>query len=185
MTAQAKCRRAAALVILVGTAACNKGEGSGLPFQTVGKQPDVAPVMLNKELPFRYPPALYAQKVQGNVTLRIYIDRPEGGNVSIDDCTRASRDIGTALDVADLLHVPYSLEVSSPGLDRPLRREKDFARFAGKRARLRVRDPIDGRRNFAGTLKGVEDGRVAIECDGQVYRLPLSELAKANLEMEI
>src|SRR6266513_1391422 len=62
----------AGLVTLTG---CNKGEGSGLPFQTVGKQPDVAPVMLNKELPFRYPPALYAQKVQGNVTLRIYIDR--------------------------------------------------------------------------------------------------------------
>lgn len=117
--------------------------------------------------------------------LRVYIDRPEGGSVGIDDCTLASRDISTALDVADLIHVPYSLEVSSPGLDRPLRREKDFARFTGKRARLRLREPVDGRRNFAGTLKGVEDGRVAIECDGQMYKLPLTDVAKANLEMEI
>jgi len=117
--------------------------------------------------------------------LRVYIDRPEGGNVGVDDCARASRDISTALDVADLIHMPYSLEVSSPGLDRPLRREKDFARFAGKRARLKLREPVDGRRNFAGTLKGVEDGRVAIECDGQTFKLPLADVAKANLEMEI
>ena len=85
-----------ALTIVV--AACSKGEGSGLPFQTVGKQPDVAPVMLNKELPFRYPPALYAQKVQGNVTLRIFIDR-EGSIVA--DSTRIAETSGfTALDSA-------------------------------------------------------------------------------------
>ncbi|MEO8578761.1 MAG: energy transducer TonB [Gemmatimonadales bacterium] len=79
-------------------AACSKGEGSGLPFQTVGKQPDIAPVMLNKELPFRYPPALYAQKVQGNVTLRIFIDR-EGSIVG--DSTRVAETSGfTALDSA-------------------------------------------------------------------------------------
>jgi protein TonB len=86
------------LVGLVALAGCKKGEGSGLPFQTVGKQPDVAPVMLNKELPFRYPPALYAQKVQGNVTLRIFIDR-EGAIVS--DSTRIAETSGfTALDSA-------------------------------------------------------------------------------------
>jgi len=88
----------AAFVALIIGAGCNKGEGSGLPFQTVGKQPDVAPVMLNKELPFRYPPALYAQKVQGNVTLRIYIDR-EGSIVP--DSTRIAETSGfTALDSA-------------------------------------------------------------------------------------
>ncbi len=70
-----------AVLVLVCGIACKKGEGSNLPFQTVGRQPDIAPVMLNKELPFRYPPALYAQKVQGNVTLRIYIDR-DGSIVS-------------------------------------------------------------------------------------------------------
>jgi TonB family protein len=99
-----------ALLLLVYATACNRGEGSSLPFQTVGKQPDVAPVMLNKELPFRYPPALYAQKVQGNVTLRIYIDR-EGAIVG--DSTRVAETSGfNALDSAamkgsrDLKFVP-------------------------------------------------------------------------------
>ena len=98
------------VLLVVFAAACNRGEGSNLPFQTVGKQPDVAPVMLNKELPFRYPPALYAQKVQGNVTLRIYIDR-EGGIVG--DSTRVAETSGfNALDSAamkgsrDLKFVP-------------------------------------------------------------------------------
>ena len=90
--------RASTLLLLAGTTACKKGEGSGLPFQTVGRQPDVAPVMLNRELPFRYPPALYAQKVQGNVTLRIYIDR-DGSIVS--DSTRVAETSGfNALDSA-------------------------------------------------------------------------------------
>lgn len=102
--------RSFAVLLLVCAAACNRGEGSSLPFQTVGKQPDVAPVMLNKELPFRYPPALYAQKVQGNVTLRIYIDR-EGAIVG--DSTRVAETSGfNALDSAamkgsrDLTFVP-------------------------------------------------------------------------------
>src|SRR6266480_2176834 len=86
------------LTSALSIASYKKGEGSGLPFQTVGKQPDVAPVMLNKELPFRYPPALYAQKVQGNVTLRIFIDR--GGSI-VSDSTRIAETSGfTALDSA-------------------------------------------------------------------------------------
>ncbi len=85
-------------LLLVSVAACQKGEGSGLPFQTVGRQPDVAPVMLNKELPFRYPPALYAQKVQGNVTLRIFIN--SDGSI-VPDSTRIAETSGfTALDSA-------------------------------------------------------------------------------------
>jgi periplasmic protein TonB len=84
-----------ALVIVGG---CKNGDGSSLPFQTVGRQPDIPPVMLNKELPFRYPPALYAQKVQGNVTLRIFIDR-DGAIVA--DSTRIAETSGfTALDSA-------------------------------------------------------------------------------------
>lgn len=84
--------------LLVVVAGCEKGEGSGLPFQTVGRQPDIAPVMLNKELPFRYPPALYAQKVQGNVTLRIFID--SNGSI-VADSTRIAETSGfTALDSA-------------------------------------------------------------------------------------
>ncbi len=90
--------RTLAALWVISLAACNKGDGSGMPFQTVGRQPDVAPVMLNKELPFRYPPALYAQKVQGNVTLRIFIDRD--GSI-IPDSTRIAETSGfTALDSA-------------------------------------------------------------------------------------
>ena len=91
-------RDAVILLVMMIVAGCKKGDGSGLPFQTVGRQPDIAPVMLNKELPFRYPPALYAQKVQGNVTLRIFIDR-EGAIVP--DSTRIAETSGfTALDSA-------------------------------------------------------------------------------------
>ena len=91
-------RMSAAVAVFIALAACKKGEGSGLPFQTVGRQPDVAPVMLNKELPFRYPPALYAQKVQGNVTLRIFINRD--GTI-VPDSTRIAETSGfTALDSA-------------------------------------------------------------------------------------
>ena len=86
------------LLLLVAAAGCKKGEGSSSPFQTVGRQPDVAPVMLNKELPFRYPPALYAQKVQGNVTLRIYID---SNGAIVADSTRVAETSGfSALDSA-------------------------------------------------------------------------------------
>ena len=98
MSIHVRSKSVLAMALTIVVAACSKGEGSGLPFQTVGKQPDVAPVMLNKELPFRYPPALYAQKVQGNVTLRIFIDR-EGSIVA--DSTRIAETSGfTALDSA-------------------------------------------------------------------------------------
>ena len=98
MSIQLCTRNAVMLLVMAMVAGCKKGDGSGLPFQTVGRQPDIAPVMLNKELPFRYPPALYAQKVQGNVTLRIFIDR-EGAIVP--DSTRIAETSGfTALDSA-------------------------------------------------------------------------------------
>jgi TonB family protein len=86
------------MVLLSALGGCKKGDGSNLPFQTVGRQPDVAPVMLNKELPFRYPPALYAQKVQGNVTLRIYID---SNGAIVPESTRVAETSGfNALDSA-------------------------------------------------------------------------------------
>jgi TonB family protein len=85
-------------LVVAAAGGCKKGEGSNLPFQTVGRQPDVAPVMLNKELPFRYPPALYAQKVQGNVTLRIYID---SNGAIVPESTRVAETSGfNALDSA-------------------------------------------------------------------------------------
>ena len=120
--------------------------------------------------------------------LRLYIDSPrtESGSsvtVSHDDCARVSRDVSAALDVADSIPHAYQLEVSSPGLDRPLRREGDFARFVGENARVKMSDEggVDGRRNFSGTIRGAKDGRVEIECDGRSYQLPIDGIAKANL----
>jgi len=108
--------------------------------------------------------------------------------VSHIDCERVSRDVSAALDVADLIPHAYELEVSSPGLDRPLRRLQDFSRFTGREARIRMTEGVDGRRNFSGRLAGVDaapaagsDGVVAIECDGRTYHLPVGDIAKANL----
>jgi ribosome maturation factor RimP len=116
--------------------------------------------------------------------VRLYIDRADGdGSVSIShkDCERVSRDVSAALDVANLISHSYQLEVSSPGLDRPLRRERDFARFAGRSARIRLSEGVEGRRNFSGTLRGAQDGLVDIESDGRSYQLPIAAVAKANL----
>jgi ribosome maturation factor RimP len=120
---------------------------------------------------------------------RANVDRPNGNNdaiavspaVSLEDCERVSRDVSAALDVADAIPHAYQLEVSSPGLDRPLRRERDFARCAGETARIRMVDGVEGRRNFSGTLRAAHDGRVEIACDGRSYELPISDIAKANL----
>jgi ribosome maturation factor RimP len=106
---------------------------------------------------------------------------PGPAPVSHADCERVSRDISAALDVADLIAHAYQLEVSSPGLDRPLRRERDFARFAGQSARIKLADGVEGRRNFSGTIRGAHDGVVEIECDGRSYQLPVEQVAKANL----
>jgi ribosome maturation factor RimP len=115
--------------------------------------------------------------------VRLFIDSAGDGQapVSHADCERVSRDISAALDVADVISHAYQLEVSSPGLDRPLRRERDFARFAGQSARIKLADGVEGRRNFSGTIRGAHDGVVEIECDGRSYQLPVEQVAKANL----
>jgi len=106
---------------------------------------------------------------------------PRDRTVSHEDCERVSRDVSAALDVANIISHAYQLEVSSPGLDRPLRRDRDFARFAGERARVRLQDGVEGRRNFSGTLLGAKDGVVEIECDGRPFQFSVKDLAKANL----
>jgi len=122
--------------------------------------------------------------------LRVFIDLLEAeagvaGGVSVDDCQRASRTISAALDVADPVPMKYALEVSSPGLDRPLRRPSDYRKFAGRRARIKLHDPIDGRRNFAGVLSEASDGIVHIVADGRDFALPLAAIAKAHLEYDL
>ena len=117
--------------------------------------------------------------------VRLFIDAPVGASVTVshEDCARVSRDVSAALDVADVISHAYQLEVSSPGLDRPLRREGDFARFVGESARIKLSDEggVDGRRNFSGKIRAAKDGRVEIECDGRSYQLPIDGIAKANL----
>jgi len=125
--------------------------------------------------------------------VRLFIDTPASagtgsvtsaeqlGKVGLDDCERVSRDVSAALDVADSIPHAYQLEVSSPGLDRPLRRERDFARFVGQSARIRLNDGVEGRRNFHGTLQAAKDGRVEIACDGRSYEIPIDDIQKANL----
>ena len=102
-----------------------------------------------------------------------------------DDCARVSHLLSATLDVSDLIAVTYNLEVSSPGLDRPLRKEADFQRFVGKKAKIRTRRPIgDQRRNFSGKLVAVEAGKVRIDVGDQVCEVPIAEVEKAHLVFE-
>lgn len=109
--------------------------------------------------------------------LRIYIDK--SGGVTVDDCATVSHQISRVLAVE---RVDYErLEVSSPGLDRLLRGERDFARFAGQRARVRVRLPVDGQRNFVGVVREAGAGRVQLEVEGRVLSLDLGNVETARL----
>jgi len=118
---------------------------------------------------------------QGKV-LRLYIDQAQG--VTLDDCEKVSRQVSAVLDVADPIPGTYNLEVSSPGLDRPLRRSADFAARTGQRARIELALPLNGRRRFSGTLRGLEKDEVLIEVDGAVFRLPMAQISKARLAPE-
>jgi len=111
--------------------------------------------------------------------LRIYIDSEQG--ISVEDCERVSHQVSGILDVEEPISAAYSLEVSSPGFDRPLFKTKDFERFTGSEAKISMKLPINGRRNFKGLLQGFSDGNILIEVDGEVYDLPLTKLAKARL----
>jgi ribosome maturation factor RimP len=136
----------------------------------------------------------------GGWALRVFIDRPyspddgprlpgatgpdelfEQPGVGFAECERVSHDLSAALDVADLIPHGYALEVSSPGLERPLRREQDFRRFAGEQVKVRTTSPVEGRRNFVGKLAGAEAGVIEVESDGHRYRVPIDLVAKANV----
>ena len=111
--------------------------------------------------------------------LRIYIDSEEG--VTIDDCERVSRQVSAILDVEDPISGEYTLEVSSPGMDRPLFTEEQFKRYLGEVANVRTRGPINGRRKFKGTIVEVSDGTVVVNIDGENYQIPHAEIEKAAL----
>jgi ribosome maturation factor RimP len=125
--------------------------------------------------------AEYRREARGWV-LRIYIDKR--GGVTLDDCVLVSNEVGPVIDVEDLFQSPYTLEVSSPGLNRILKKEKDFERFKDRSVRIRTHDAIGKRQNFKGRLLGCTKGVIRIEAAGQVVHIPLSNVAKANLEFE-
>ena len=122
--------------------------------------------------------------------VRVFIDRPGPAataeeSVSIEDCEQVSREIGTILDVDDPLPFAYTLEVSSPGLNRPLRGEQDYRRFAGRLAKLVVSEAVDNQTAFEGRLRGVEDGTVLLEGPkARMHRLPLRLITRARLAVE-
>ena len=112
--------------------------------------------------------------------LRLFIDRP--GGVTLDDCTAASRVASALLDRSDPIDSEYMLEVSSPGIDRPVRRVKDFERFTGEAVKVRTSTPVEGRKKFSGVLAGISDGMIEIQSDGATYRIHLENVKHANLD---
>jgi ribosome maturation factor RimP len=112
--------------------------------------------------------------------VRTFIDQP--GGISLDDCERFSRRLSVSLDVEDWIPFSYTLEVSSPGINRPLVKESDFKRFCGKDATVRTRTPIDGRKNFKGRIADVAVGRLELEISpGDTVKIALMDIEKANL----
>ena len=107
------------------------------------------------------------------------------GGVTLDDCVLVNNEAGPVIDVEDLIQSPYTLEVSSPGLNRALKKERDFERFKDRSVKIRTHDAVGTRRNFRGRLLGCKKGLIKIEVDGHVLDIPLSNVAHANLELEL
>jgi ribosome maturation factor RimP len=124
------------------------------------------------------------------MVLRVQLDRPGPAataedSVSVDECARVSRDLSAIFDVEDIVPTAYVLEVSSPGLDRPLRRREDYARFAGRRAKIVMRERVDGQGFFRGIVGGLDGDVVLVDADdGKRHRVPFDTITRANLEVE-
>jgi len=116
--------------------------------------------------------------------LRAYIGREEGVSVTLEDCSEVSGELGAALEVQDLIPNPYTLEVSSPGLTRPLRKPEDYNKYRNRLVKIRTFEAIEGRKNFKGILQGLEGEKVYLQMEGKILGIPLQGIAKANLEIE-
>lgn len=125
--------------------------------------------------------ACYCHSQGRQTLLRIYIDRQNDEGVTLDDCTRASREIGAILDVEDLIKQRYQLEVSSPGFDRVLLTLAHFARYIGSQVKVRLRAPTTNRRQFIARIDKVDDQHVFFVIDDETIQLTLSEIQKAHL----
>jgi ribosome maturation factor RimP len=117
---------------------------------------------------------------RGGQVLRLYLDKEGGPNM--DDLSRVSRQLSELLDAQDTIDGAYTLEVSSPGINRPLKKPAHFARFVGKRIRVRTRDLVDGRRSFLGILGQVVEDSVILTQEGKRYQIPFSMIEKSNYE---
>jgi len=124
-------------------------------------------------------------KGDGNHSIvRAFIDK--SGGISLDDCERFSRHFSVSLDVEDWIPFRYVLEVSSPGVNRPLLKEADFLRFCGKSARVRMRVPVEGQKSFKGKIVSVAEGRVVLEvAPGKAIQIALTDIEKANLMADL
>jgi len=133
---------------------------------------------------------IQSRRETGGHVVRVFIDRPGPAatpeeSVSIEDCEQVNRELGTILDVEDPLPFAYTLEVSSPGLDRPLRNVEDYRRFAGRLAKVVVSEPVDNQKAFEGRLRGVDQDDVLLEGPhGRIHRLPLRLITRGRLEVE-
>jgi ribosome maturation factor RimP len=119
----------------------------------------------------------------GGLVLRVLIDRQPGG-VTIQNCSDLSRQIGDVLEVKDIIAVPYRLEVSSPGLNRPLKKPQDFEARIGQTVSIATLEPLDGRKHFKGKLTGLHDNLVELAIDGQDFAVPLAAVKKARVEFD-
>ena len=124
------------------------------------------------------------QPQRGRSTLRLFVDRPQGG-ITLDEIARVSRVVGELLDVHDPISSSYTLEVSSPGLTRKLKKPQDYERYAGRLVRLTTRSPWQGKQVHRGILKGLANEEVSLEEDQALVRIPLREIAKARLDFEL
>ena len=115
--------------------------------------------------------------------LQVMAERADQKGMTVDDCAEISRAVSALLDVEDPIAGAYELEVSSPGIDRPLTRARDFERFAGHEAKIEMRGSVDGRRRFRGLLKGLEDGCAVLEMEGETLKLPVDDVERAKLVM--
>ncbi len=149
------------------------------PDILVGRVKEIADdVLLGHRIEFV--DAVYAVE-HGRRILRVYVDKP--GGVTLDDCEWVSRELSTALDVEDIIPEAYNLEVSSPGLDRALKTEKDFKRFISRKARIKTKTPIDGRKNFSAIIDGVQGDKVLItDTESRKWEIELQNIDKARLE---
>lgn len=126
---------------------------------------------------------LEVTRVGRKLLIRLFVDFPEGG-ITVEDCAEVNQELGHLLEVEDFIPESYILEVSSPGLDRRLRKPRDFQRFLQAKVKVQTSEKIQGRRRFRGVLVAADEQRIVVAVDGEEVSIPLAEIARANLEYD-